>query len=796
MKILVVHNEYGKFSGEEAVVYNLCHLLEEQGHTVVKFFRSSEEIPGMYFGRTRAFFSGIYSFSAKKTMRKLLAEHKPDIVHIHNVFPLISPSVLGECRNAGVPIVMTVHNYRLVCPNGLFMVDGRICERCRGGREYWCFLRNCEGRVFKSLGYALRNYVARKRRFFLDNVNMYACLTEFQKQKLIAEGFPSDRIIVVPNLVDRNGCDPSGEQGKYIGYVGRISHEKGIQTLMKSAGNCCEIQFKIAGSYYRMPHLPREAPENFELRGHLSGEELDAFYNQSRIIVLSSICYEGFPTVLIEAMLHGKPVICSRIGGLSEIVEDGVTGLLFEPGNSQELTEKIRYLWDRPDLCRQMGQAGREIALREYSTEKYYKRLTAVYEQAGNERKPVIDFSILKDRSSSRVKRLLFIHNEYAKPSGEEYSAQAISDLLEARGHEVFWFKRSSTEISESISGSIKAFFTGIYNPFAAKALAKTLDEVKPDIIQVQNLYPLISTSIFKKIKERGIPVVMRCPNYRLFCPNGLHLTKGRVCEKCVGPGKEIWCVLNNCLENVFKSTGYALRNASARISRRILDGVDMFIVQTEFQKQKFVERGIPANRIGIVGGLIPAARNQEDDCLGDVVTFAGRVSASKGIYDFLDAAREMPDISFAVAGGYDGIPGIRNCAPSNVDWLGFLNADELSNLYLRSRIIVIPSRWFEGFPNVAVQAMTFARPVVAARLGALTCIVDDNQTGLFFETGNVADLVETIRSLWEQPELCRKIGRKGKEKALREYSPEKYYETLMTIYEKALGYGSKSLKS
>ena len=164
MNIVSVHNAYAKFSGEEAVVQNIRRLLEENGHKVFPFMRSSAEIPRMWLGNERAFFSGIYSWSSKNALRRCLEEFKPDIVHVQNVFPLISPSVLGECRRFGVPVVMTTHNFRLICPNGLFMTDGEVCEKCSGGREYWCVLRNCQRNLFKSFGYALRNYVSRKRR--------------------------------------------------------------------------------------------------------------------------------------------------------------------------------------------------------------------------------------------------------------------------------------------------------------------------------------------------------------------------------------------------------------------------------------------------------------------------------------------------------------------------------------------------------------------------------------------------------------------------------------------------------
>lgn len=384
MKIIVIHNEYGTFSGEEAGVQRQVELVANMGHHVSRFSRSSAEIPQMRFGRVRAFCSGIYSFSSKKVMRELLREHKPDIVHIHNLFPLISPSILSVCSAMGVPVVMSVHNYRLVCPNGLHMSKRRyeICEKCCGGREYWCILKNCEGSLPKSLGYAIRNYVARKARLYLGNVSMYAYLIHFQKRRLIAEGYPEDRMAFVPNMAQRINLPGEPSLGEYAGFVGRLGPEKGVAVLLQAAKSLSNVRFAVAGDYSAMRDMVSKATANIALQGRILNESISSFYQAARLIVLPSTCFEGFPLVLIEAMLHAKPVIASRIGGLPEIVDDGITGLLFEPGNAEDLAEKIQYLWDRPDLCRQMGQAGREKALREYSPEKHYDRLMAVYKKA------------------------------------------------------------------------------------------------------------------------------------------------------------------------------------------------------------------------------------------------------------------------------------------------------------------------------------------------------------------------------------------------------------------------------
>lgn len=381
MRVCIVHNSYARPSGEEVSVQLLRDLLEGHGHDVTMLSRSSAEIERMRLGRARAFFSGIYSRSSRRAMRRLLDEQRPDVVHVNNLYPFISPWVLVECRRAGVPVVMSVRNHRLVCPNGLHLSRGELCERCLGGREYWCVLRNCESNLLKSTGYALRSAVARIWRLFLDGVTLFAVLSPFQRERLIAAGFASERIVVIPNMVGSNGAEPL--LGEYVAYVGRVSHEKGVETLVAAAAQCPDIPFKIAGSTSRMPRIASEAPANVAFLGHVEGAKLNSFYRNSRIVVLPSRCLETFGLSLAEAMSHGKPVVASRIGGVPSIVQDDVTGLLVEPGNVSELAERIRTLWARPELCRTMGQAGRARALKEYSPERYYERLMAAYEHAG-----------------------------------------------------------------------------------------------------------------------------------------------------------------------------------------------------------------------------------------------------------------------------------------------------------------------------------------------------------------------------------------------------------------------------
>jgi len=423
MNIAIVHNYYGKLSGEEMVIENLAALLDQRGFSVCRFSRSSAEIEDKLSGKAAAFFSGIHNPFAAKAFAEFLKSNHPDVVHIHNLYPFISPSILPLCKAFGVPVVMTVHNFRLVCPNGLLLSRGEICHRCLGGREYWCVLRNCENSHFKSTGYALRTATARMLRRYYDNVDHFICLSEFQKNILVGEGLPVGRVSVLANpvslsdaLEDEKGMDTglrrydekvlhSGmtdnwipasagmtkagfeQSGGYVAYVGRISPEKDIITLLEAARRLGDVSFKFAGDYHRMAEVLKNKPMNVEFLGQLSAQEIVDFYRNARMVVFATRCYEGFPTVLLEAMSHGLPIVCSRIGGLPEIVDEGVNGLLYSPGDAAELTARIQTLCQNPELCKKLGEAGRQKVRAEYNAEKLLDRIIGVYEKLARGRR-------------------------------------------------------------------------------------------------------------------------------------------------------------------------------------------------------------------------------------------------------------------------------------------------------------------------------------------------------------------------------------------------------------------------
>ena len=379
MRVLVLHNDYRIRGGEEYLVQAVGDTLRAGGVEVVEFRK--QHVHGLY-GAATAFFSGLANPIAIREVRSLIDAVRPTHAFVENLYPTISPAVLEPIRKAGVPVVMNIQNFRLACPNGLHYSHGEICTRCLGGREYWCVLRNCERSMLKSTGYALRNAVARWTGAFTEHVDVFTPPTSFHARWLTDQGITADRIHVIPNMVDDDAGSDCSATGAYVGFAGRVSPEKGVEVLIEAARRLPNVPFRIAGSFERMPALPASAPANVRFLGHLESRELCDFYASARAVVVPSVWYEGFPTVIPQAMLRGRPVIASDIGGLGDVIDDGVTGLLFPMGDAAHLAERIDKVWSDAILARSMGSAAREKAVREYSRARYFDRLIEAFSAA------------------------------------------------------------------------------------------------------------------------------------------------------------------------------------------------------------------------------------------------------------------------------------------------------------------------------------------------------------------------------------------------------------------------------
>jgi len=387
MKVLVIHNSYQQPGGEDVVVSEESRLLESQGHTVVRYERSNHEIERMSNTQRLLMVKDIvYSGESKREIGELLFREKPELVHVHNTFMMISPSVYEACREAKIPVLQTLHNFRLLCPGWNLCRGGKICEECiETGlwRGVWhgCYRKS----HVMTAAVALMLQFHRMRGTWNDSVDGYVALSEFARQKFIDSGLPAEKIHVKPNFV---GHDPGVKKqaGKYALFVGRLSPEKGIETLISAWGKMkISIPLVIVGDGPLRKSLESEVASQYlsavTFKGWLTREETLVSMKQAAFMVTPSVWYEGFPMSIAEAFACGTPVLCSRLGGMREIVEDKRTGLHFNSGDADDLARKVEWAWSQPDRMAEMGRAARKEYEVRYTAEKNYNTLMQIYEQ-------------------------------------------------------------------------------------------------------------------------------------------------------------------------------------------------------------------------------------------------------------------------------------------------------------------------------------------------------------------------------------------------------------------------------
>ena len=315
---------------------------------------------------------------------ELIANFLPDIIHVHNTFPLISPSIYWTASKVGIPIIQTLHNFRLLCPQAMFLREGNLCEDCLGHIPWRGIVHGCyRGSKVQTAAMAGILLAHRAIGTWQNKVTRYIALNEFCRQKFIEGGLPSERIVVKPNFVDFSLPTVSPRCGFL--FVGRLSVEKGVSVLVTAVKQLNDVVVRVAGSGPEAGQLENIA--GLQVLGALSGDAVRFEMGQSKVLVLPSIWYENFPRTLVEAFACGLPVIASRIGALAELVEDGITGLLFETGNAHDLAAKMKWAQQNPEQMRIMGQNARIKYEQEYTANKNYDQLIAIYRDAINESK-------------------------------------------------------------------------------------------------------------------------------------------------------------------------------------------------------------------------------------------------------------------------------------------------------------------------------------------------------------------------------------------------------------------------
>ena len=405
MKILMMNNFNYARGGAENVFLSEIDLLKKNGHDVTVFSRRHPRNQQAAFSRyfpsemvtdavtlsakgLRSLLGLFYSPESKRRLMALLDTIEVDVAHAHNIYARLTTSVLDALTRRGVPTVMTLHDYKVICPNYKLMHHGRICEDCRGNGYYHAVLNRChKDSLAASAIYGLETYFNFLFNKYRGNVWRFISPSRFLKDKLIEFGWPGDRIEHIPNFMPVGDFEPSYAPGEYFLYIGRLSTEKGIETLIKAFSHLenAGARLKIAGEGPLGGQLKQKAASDSRIVfcGYLSGASLEETTRKALAVVVPSEWYENAPLSVLEAMAYGKPVIGARIGGIPEMIEDGSSGFLYEPGDAGALTRAMcKISGMEAAAVEAMGRRARRKVEEEYNADLHYQRLAALYRKA------------------------------------------------------------------------------------------------------------------------------------------------------------------------------------------------------------------------------------------------------------------------------------------------------------------------------------------------------------------------------------------------------------------------------
>lgn len=382
--LLLVHNYYQQPGGEDQVFAAEAALLEHHGHKVHRYTVHNDQVST--YSKVALARATIWNADSYDKLRHLIRQVRPDVMHVHNTLPLISPAAYYAAKDEGLAVVQTLHNYRLMCPASTFLRNGQICEDCSGKFFPWPgVIHACYRQSYAASGaIAAMLAIHQGRGTYRTVVDHYIAMTDFGRRKFIESGFPEEKVVVKPHFVEPDPGPGSGG-GRYALFAGRLVPEKGVETLLQAWERVSyRLPLKIVGDGPLAPKVAKAAAKNTSITwlGQRAKGEVLALMGEASIVVVPSLWYETFGLVAIEAFAKGTPVIASAIGAIAEVVEAGRTGFHFRPGDAEDLAVQIEWAVTHPLKLAQMRREARAEYDAKYTAESNYPQLVEIYREA------------------------------------------------------------------------------------------------------------------------------------------------------------------------------------------------------------------------------------------------------------------------------------------------------------------------------------------------------------------------------------------------------------------------------
>ena len=781
MRVLYCNKYNFPFSGTEVYLFELMELMRTQGHEVALFSMADPRgkptpydqyfLPHVDFksrhsllGRTRLAAHAIYSRDARLRLRRMLAEFRPDVAHVRNIYHHLSPSILWELKAQGVPVVYHLNDFKLLCPSYNMVAHGQSCERCRSGRFWKVVANGCyAGPPGSAVVLAAEAYVHRWLRTYEKCVDRFVAPSRFVKLRLMENGWDERKIEVLPHfqaLPERTPAVPKADAP--ILYFGRLSEEKGLKDLLQAMRRVPHMRLQIAGEGPQRLELERLALglglTRVDFLGQVQRAELDQLIARSRFTVLPSHAYETLGKSILESYAQGRAVIASDLGSRREVVREGKTGLLFPPGNVPQLAEAIAFLAERPALAAEMGAAGRELVRERHSPESHAAAMARLYEQLVAQKKTTA-------HARSRYVKVAFIGGRgvVSKYSGIEAYYEEVGQRLAQMGHDVtvycrtyftppleehngMWVCRLPTVRSKHLETLVHTFLSTVHASFS-----------RCDIVHYHALGPALFSFIPRLFGKKTV-VTVQGLDWQRKKWGRIAATVLRLGERAAARLPDATMVVSRVLEEHFRArygaeTVYVPNGTTVR-ERRTASQV-------------------------LEWGLEP----------GNYILFLGRFSPEKNCHLLVEAFEKIDTpVKLVLAGGSSYSDAyaneLRGHRSERVKVLDWVSGDALEELLGNAMLFVLPSD-LEGMSLALLDAMGVGVCVLASDIPENREAVEG--AGFTFKHGDVNDLERMLRLLIADTGVREAAARKGQERVRERYLWNKITEQIEDVYLRVL---------
>lgn len=765
MRILYCNKYNFPFSGTEVYLFELMALMRAHGHETALFSMADARGPATTYdeffvphldfkdqslgwaARAKLAAHAIYSTDARRRLRKMIDAFRPDVAHVRNIYHHLSPSILWELKAQGIPVLYHLNDFKLLCPAYNFVAQGQNCEQCKGGHFIHVVSRGCYGGTKgAALVLAAEAYFHRWIHTYEKCIDQFVAPSQFVKQKLIQYGFAETKVRVLPHFQRLPQAPaPAPSSDAPVLYFGRLSPEKGVGDLVRAMQHLHEVKLSIAGDGPQKEHLQslvgKLELDNVSFAGQLSGVALDRAIASSRFTILPSLAYETLGKSILESYAWGRAIIATDLGSRRELVNEGETGLLYEPGNVPQLAEKIRYLADRPYLANAMGELGRRSVELHHTPEKHYAAMTDVYEQLAARKKP-------RSQLAVRRTKVAFIgaRGVVSKYSGIESYYEETGKLLSQKGFEITAYCRSYFTPDLAIHEGMRLVRLPTIRSKHLETLVHTLLSTVHvmftgcDIVHFHAQGPALFSYLPRLVGKKTLVTVQ-----------GLDWQRkkwGRIAAFVLRLGELASARLPNRTIVVSKALEQRYRNLYQAETTYIPNGTT---IRYHTPPAQILKWGLDADRY---------------------ILFLGRFSPEKNCHLLIDAYQRLDTpMKLVFAGGSSHtdqyVAELRKHAGEKIVFLDWVAGEAFNELLTNAAIFVLPSD-LEGLSLALLDAMGAGVCVLASDIPENRELVDG--VGFTFRPGDAQDLAWMLAQLIDDGNARRAAGRSAQQRVREQF--------------------------